>query len=79
MKIVLKYKSIVKLFTFSHSWEELVSFIEKEFKLTFPEFTLTYQDDEEDSIMICGNEDLQTALDLNSKSILKIIITLDSS
>jgi hypothetical protein len=56
-----------------------VSFIEKEFKLTFPEFTLTYQDDEEDSIMICGNEDLQTALDLNSKSILKIIITLDSS
>lgn len=77
MKIALKNNQTTKLFKGKVlEYNTLLSFIQAEFNFKPQDYTLTFKDQDGDTITISSNDDLNTAIEINTdKILLKITIT----
>ncbi len=77
MKIVIKNNSVIKIYNGETSFKELANFIKKEFQLSPSRYSLTYVDEDGDTITIGSEEDMSSAYELNNdKNLLKLKLTL---
>jgi hypothetical protein len=59
MKLVLKFKDEVKLFTGDLAYEKIVDFVSKEFNVSLSSLQLSFTDEENDDISILSDDDIE--------------------
>ena len=80
MKIAIKYNETVKIFNGNKTYLAISQFISKAFNLVPSQITLTYLDEEGDSITLASDSDLLSACEINNdKKFLKIRVALSNS
>ena len=64
MKLVLKHKDSIKLYSFELDYDTLVQFIYKEFMIKPNTLELSFLDEENDNITILSNDDIEVMTSL---------------